>query len=75
MTQLSQTLRMGTKIVFAMAVLALVQASAWAQSESPLTVTNGAARAHIMPTVARAAELTSPPLRTMAHSFIMVGQL
>lgn len=39
--------------------LLALQASAWAQATSPLTVTNGEQKAHIMPTVSRATEL--PP--------------
>lgn len=44
----------------AMVTLMFLQGTAWAQVESPLTVSNGVHKAHVFPTVLRKPELISP---------------
>jgi hypothetical protein len=63
-----------------MASLLLLQGSAWAQGESPLTVSDGEHKAHIFPTVSRAAQLGIPaadtgPLLYHAGGPVMTGAI
>jgi hypothetical protein len=64
-------------VALALASLAVLQTSAWAQGESPLMVTDGEQRAHILPTVKKQLEMPADngPLIYHTDGVVMTGSL